>query len=618
MGFALQLKQDHVLEKPQKVFFVLFGILFLLAPFYYQSNLGGEGLFIPHNSTIWIVATWVISAACFIIYRTGEITLPRYWFGLALMPIGAWVTSFIADNNNPTEWLVRLSVITGGYLFFLSLFQFRLNNKQIDSALIIVLLMGFITGFYGLVQTLNLTSHFPFIPFSPQLRPVGVFQQVNIQASVMATMLVLVFYVASRQGSANNRPLILIALALISVLASYNVLISGSRVGLLAILIALPCIILGRWHSLTSHKFVFIALLIAVFAGGYLGKSGLTATTEKMERVVDGMDSDIRWKIYSQSWELFKQSPIVGHGLGSFQKVFQEQRATVQAQEEAPSFGSSPRFSHPHNELIFWLVEGGALSILGIVSAAIFTLIQIFKSGWRPGITLAAIIFPIALHTQVELPFYISNTPWILFLVILFICHNTATKTVSTAGMSKAAQAMVPLSFFFISLISSFALINTQVANGGIVRYLQLKQSYPQNLLPALNNTYFREYGTYLVLRRQMFLGMREGNTTPANDFISWAKDSLEITPAVQTYRDLVAAYHFLGEQDNAEQTLKHALAIYPLHPELLNLQEKIKVKPAQLKNGQSNRSEGVTSGPSASPAQAPATQLQFQQSQHN
>lgn len=578
MGFALQLEQDSSLNKPQKLFFALFGILFLIAPFYYQPNLGGEGLFIPHNSTLWIAATWVISAACFVIYRTNEIMLPRYWFGLALMPIGAWVTGFIADNNNPTEWLVRLSVITGGYLFFLSLFQFRLTQKQILDALIIVILMGFIAAFYGLVQTLGWAQHFSFIPFSSNQNPVGIFQQKNIQASVMATMVVVAFYIANSHTSKKIQKITTLALLITTLLAVYNIFISGSRVGLLAILISLPLIVVGRWKQLLSQKAVFAGLLLAICIGGFLGKDGLSNTAQKIDRAatnIGGMEGDIRWKIYTQSWEIFKQSPIIGHGLGSFQKVFQERRAEVQ-ERGMTTFGGSPRFSHPHNELIFWLVEGGALSIIGILCAAIVTLIQVFKTGWRTGICLTALLMPIALHTQVELPFYISNTPWLLFLFLLFLCHNSEAKRVSTTGLSNAARITIPLFFFLVTIISTFSLTNTQVANAGIVKYLQLRQSYPQNLLPALNNTYFREYATYLALRRQLFLGMQEKQKEPAETFIKWAVNSLETVPAAETYRDLVVAYHYLSDNQNAQQTLKHALSIYNEHPELLRLKQKI------------------------------------------
>jgi O-antigen polymerase len=578
MSFALELEQDSSYKKPQKLFFALFGILFLIAPFYYQPNLGGEGLFMPHNSSIWIVATWIIAAASFIIYRTNEIILPKYWFGLALMPIGAWITGFVAENNNPTEWLVRLSVITGGYLFFLSLFQFRLTEQQIVRALVIVLLMGFIAAFFGIAQTLGWSQYVSFIPFSSSQSPVGIFQQINIQTSFMVTMLTLAIYIASSLSKSQISIFIALLLIITTFLASFIVMFSGSRVGLIGLALSLPLILISRWKELSSRKNILTCLLMALCLGGYLGKGGLESTSNKIERTITnigGMEGDIRWKIYTQSWEIFKESPILGHGLGSFQKVFQERRAEVQAQG-ITSFEHTPRFSHPHNELIFWLVEGGALSVIGIFCAAIVTLIQIFNSGWRKALSISAILMPIALHTQVELPFYTSNTPWLLFLFLLFLCHYHNKKIISTKSITKAARTTITLSFCLVSLISSFALVNAQIANAGIVKYLQLKQSYPQNLLPALNNFYFREYATYLALRRELFLGLDSNERKPAKIFVEWAENSLKTTPAPETYRDLVIAYHYLGDKTNAEKTLHHALSIYSEHTELLKLRNTI------------------------------------------
>ncbi|EAR61730.1 PglL family O-oligosaccharyltransferase [Neptuniibacter caesariensis] len=591
MSFALQLKQDSSYKKPQKLFFALFGILFLIAPFYYQPNLGGEGLFIPHNSTIWIVATWIIAAASFMIYRTNEIVLPRYWFGLALMPIGAWITGFVAVNNNPTEWLVRLSAITGGYLFFLSLFQFRLTKQQIVNALIIVVLMGFIAAFFGLAQALGWSKHFSFIPFSPSQTPVGIFQQINIQTSFMVTMLVLILYIASSFTQSKISPAVTLLLIITAFFASYTVSLSGSRVGLLGIALSLPLMLISRWKELCTKKSILIGLLLTMCIGGFLGKEGVISTSNKIERSITnigGMEGDIRWKIYIQSWEIFKESPLIGHGLGSFQKVFQERRADIQTQG-ITSFGDAPRFSHPHNEFIFWLVEGGALSVIGILCAVAATLTLFYKLGWRKGLSLTALLIPITLHTQVELPFYISNTPWLLFLFLLFLCHNYDKKIFSTEVISTAARTTISLSFFFISLVSSFALVNAQSANAGIVKYLQLNQSYPQNLLPALNNAYFREYATYLALRRQLFLGIKGKKLEPAKTYIQWAENSLKTVPAPQTYRDLVIAYHYLGDENNARRTLQHALSIYSEDMGLLELSEKINKESAQSPNKDSD-----------------------------
>ncbi|KXJ52120.1 MAG: hypothetical protein AXW15_11075 [Neptuniibacter sp. Phe_28] len=573
MILGQQLEHDPSLKKPQRLFFVLFGCLFLVAPFYYQPNLGGEGLFIPHNSALWIVASWIIASASFLIYKNQQIILPKYWLGLALLPIGALATGFIAENNNPTEWIVRLSVILGGYLFLISLFQFQLTSKHIERSLYILMAMGLIAATYGVIQTqtgaANLGS---FMPVSTKHSPIGIFQQVNLQASFMATFLLLTYYLASRPTLRSFSFLTQATLIIAALTVSYNIAISGSRVGLLGASLGLICLVIGRWKLFRQTKAIFLALTIATILGGVLGKSGLEDTVNKVDRAIGGVSADVRWHIYTLSWDIFTQAPLIGHGLGSFQKVFQEERREYQKQE-GNSLRSAPRFSHPHNELIFWLVEGGIVSIIGILAAAVYTFIQLFKTGWQRGWGYASLLFPLTLHTQVELPFYISNTHWFLLLFLLFLTHQHGKKSIPINGLSTSAQRTIPISFIAISIFTTTSLIQTQIANAGIVSYLKYKQSQPQYLRSPLESAYFREYTTYLILRRNMLIGISENNTKPAQDYINWAKNSLTTTPAIVTYRDLAIAYDIVGNTEERDAVLDQALRTFPIHKGLLELQ---------------------------------------------
>jgi len=416
------------------------------------------------------------------------------------------------------------------------------------------------------------------MPVSPNHSPVGIFQQVNLQASFMATLLVLTYYLSSRPTVRTFSFLIQATLLIAALGASYNIATSGSRVGLLGAALGLLCLFIGRWKLFRQTKIIFIALIIATLAGGILGKSGLEKTADKVDRAIGGVSADVRWHIYSLSLDIFAQAPLIGHGLGSFQKVFQEERIEYQQQTDS-SLRSSPRFSHPHNELIFWLVEGGIVSIIGILAAAIYTLVQLFKAGWQRGWGYAALLFPLVFHTQVELPFYISNTHWFLLLFLLFLTHQHGKKSVKTQKLSMAAQRTIPISFVAISIFTTITLIQTQIANTGIVSYLQRNQSQPQYLRSSLESAYFREYTTYLLLRRNMLIGISNHNKKPAQDYIDWAEQSVKVTPAIVTYRDLAIAYDIIGKEQERDQVLNKALSMFPTHSGLLELQQKLRIK---------------------------------------
>ncbi|MFY0675929.1 MAG: O-antigen ligase C-terminal domain-containing protein [Neptuniibacter sp.] len=562
---------------PQKIFFLLLTLLFVIAPFYYQPNFGGEGLYLPYNSSVWFVAVWIIATGAILLSRSHLLVLPKYWLGIACLPIGALLTGFVVDTSNPTEWLTRLSVILGGYFFFLSLFQFQLSPKHVEQGLYIILAMGMVAAAYAIFQIHNFTHLYSFIPRSNGI-PVGIFQQINLQASLMATLLVLVYYLISRPMLNSMSWFIRLVLCITAFTASYVIASSGSRVGLLGALLGVTLLVLGRWNLLKINKKTFIFIILSTILGASLQTSGLLKSAAKFDRAIGGMEADIRWKVYKISWETFLEKPLLGHGLGSFQKVFQEKRKEYQ-QEDILHLNNAPRFSHPHNELFFWLVEGGMLSITGILIAAGATLIQLVRSGWQRGSAYAALLIPITLHTQVELPFYISNTHWLLLLFLLFLTHQHKRKSVSAQGLSLAANRLIPITFISIAILSSYILVQAQIANAHLVKYLASRSTQAQHLEVSLNSFYFREHARYLKYRHNMIEGLKNQEAKPIIELINYTEHLVKTTPAVNYYIELINAYNVLGQPELRDQRLQEALGIYESNKQLLYIKQRIKLR---------------------------------------
>jgi len=562
---------------PQKVFFLLLTLQFVIAPFYYQPNFGGEGLYLPYNSSVWFIAVWVIATGAILLSRYHFLVLPKYWLGMAFLPIGALITGFVVDTSNPTEWLTRLSVILGGYFFFLSLFQFQLSPKQIEQSLYLILAMGMISAAYGMFQIHNFTYLYGFIP-SSNGTPIGIFQQVNLQASLMATLLVLVYYLISRPMLNSMSWFIKVVLCLTAFSASYTIASSGSRIGLLGAVIGVTLLILGRWKLLQVNKKTFIFIIVSTILGASLQTSGLLKSTAKFDRALGGMESDVRWKVYKISWDIFLEKPAFGHGLGSYQKVFQEKRKEYQ-QNDIIHLDNSPRFSHPHNELIFWLIEGGVASLIGILIAATVTFIQIFQVGWQRGSAYAALLIPIVLHTQVELPFYISNTHWLLLLFLLFLTHQHKRKSISVKGLSIAANRLIPIAFISIAISSSYLLVQAQIANASLVKYLASRNTQAQHLDALLNSFYFRKHALYLKYRHNMIEGLKNKEVKPVIQLIHYTEQLVETTPAVNYYIELVNAYNIIGKAEHRNYWLNEAISIYEKNPRLLKIKQQIDLK---------------------------------------
>ncbi len=122
-AFTLRLERDPHLTPADKLFFLLFGLLFLAAPLYYQQNLGGEGLYLPYNAATWIAALMLTGGGWLYALRRGNLEMPRYWPGLAALPAGLVISGFVTGIFNPTEWLIRLGYVLGGFLLPISRFQ---------------------------------------------------------------------------------------------------------------------------------------------------------------------------------------------------------------------------------------------------------------------------------------------------------------------------------------------------------------------------------------------------------------------------------------------------------------------------------------------------------------
>ena len=76
---------------------------------------------------------------------------------------------------------------------------------------------------------------------------------------------------------------------------------------------------------------------------------------------------------------------------------------------------------HPHNELLFWTAEGGILPLIGILIIACSFLNMVWKTKLKRGWLYFTMLLPILVHTQLELPFYISTIHWFIFIFLIFM-----------------------------------------------------------------------------------------------------------------------------------------------------------------------------------------------------
>jgi O-antigen ligase len=169
-----------------------------------------------------------------------------------------------------------------------------------------------------------------------------------------------------------------------------SIFVSGSRGGMLAVVIALIIFAFHYWrHEQTSTavRTTMVAAVVALVFIGYFSYERVASRS-----VMEATDS-IRLQIARDSLRLVAEHPLLGSGLGTFTSIYPQVR----------TFPINLFMNAAHNDYVQLTVETG---LLGMISAAAFLFLvfqNAFRSihrarkSWFSAVTLAAITGCVAL-----------------------------------------------------------------------------------------------------------------------------------------------------------------------------------------------------------------------------
>ena len=540
---------------------ILLAVLLVLAPLYYHPNLGGEGLRLPNNIMLWLVATTFIAWSFWLALKRRELVLPRYFWVIAAFPILATLSGFIAGVEQPLQWAFRLLFIWGGLAFFVALFQHGFSRARWDRLLFLLVVAALIHALVGLLQ-IGLKLELPFIlPKNPDGVPGSYFQQINNHATFQVTALIISLYLLSRPMFRQGRLLQKAVIFLSVVTGSFIVGISGSRIGFLGLLIALPIALIAlkpSFRACIKSLLIFIALFAVSFSTGLFFSGDRLA--DKTTAMQAGYSGDARLGMYSMSWDLIKEKPLFGHGIGSFPRVWQYAKADFY--QENPDAKLPGGFvNHPHNELIHWAVEGGVTAVVGLVILLVGTLWLLSKNQRRVWV-YGAMLVPLAIHTQVEMPFYLSMLSFLMFTALLAQVFSVRIKTIQ---MNLSASMMGLLRVLLVLLTGGGMVFyaHTLMANYQFISYYQSGQS-SNDLNLAYQNPYLGEQARWIDYSAAMYSAIELNDPDTVHAYIRWGERLLENRPDVDLYIKLVDAYEFLSKKTRYCQTAEEGHSLYP------------------------------------------------------
>jgi O-antigen polymerase len=562
------------LKNDQYDFYYLLGfvfILFAVAPLFYQPNFGGRGLDLTFNMATWAVSSVFIVFSVLLMTARKVIKLPQRYLYFVAVPVVIILSSLITGVSQPAAFFFRELYVLAGLLFLFALFQFSLYKYQVEWVLLMIVLSTLTHSVIGLIQILEPELLGQWYASNNTVVPHGVFQQINTQVSFLATGIAIGMYLLSRP-MAKQLPWLVSGLLILSLgLNSFEIVFSGSRVGLLGFILSLVLLAVFRFKQLVSNRRLVILAIIAMSVGIFSGKSGLERSLDQTVNITQGMSSDIRINMYLIGLELVAQKPLHGHGIGNFLRVWNQQTGDYHARH--PEAILLPYIEHPHNELLFWIIEGGFLIIIGILAAIVAVVLALVRCGKQRSAGYVAMLLPITLHTQVELPFYISSLHWFAWLLLIFIVmrHQVMTKKLL---LSVAANRLLQLSSVLALIGSLYFLHHSSRAQIDITRYLTNQSSKTPYLSIALNNYYFRYYAEELAMRSMLYTGLSTNDEDLINRYIPWSTNRISIRPELKLFEDLIEAHIHLKDDRSKCNVIRLGVSMYPQNKSLTKLNQ--------------------------------------------
>lgn len=554
-----RLAQATISKPVIKPFMTTLSVLFLFAMHYFQHNPGGAGLALSFNVASWIPLSFAIALGLFEIcrqkiWRYSRLTLLLFACCVLLtLPV-------LYPNAEGSAAAGRLLGLWAGLLFFIALQQFSFSLRQRQHLLWLILTAVWLQALLGWYQFFGLEADNPIGYDTVANRPYGIFQQPNVMASFLATGLVLSAYLLARipmyrgQWSLHQAGLLLTPVVTIPILVFVS-----SRTGWLGALIGTVLILpyLRRFAARAQSRMWLLMVALGLSLSWHL------STTTHWAPAADRVSLQSARSIHlPQAWEMYQKAPLLGYGYGNFESAYLTETARWHHVDPDQPHGLAA-LDHPHNELLFWAVEGGTLPLVALLLAAAGVLLKVRKAPPGTRLALVGLFFPLTLHTQLEYPFYHSLVHWVIFIILIYWVDNLTTKyykrKLKYVLALRLSMLLLPLlisAYMITALYSGYWLTRFETSRPLEIRYLQ-----------RVNNPWAWENRFEWDLAvTQLHLGAATNDPAQIQHYIDWANTKARHWPRPALYQNLIAAYQLLDKPAQAEHVRQEAEYLFPAH----------------------------------------------------
>ncbi len=543
-----------------KPFLIALGCVYLLAMHFFMPNPGGAGLALSFNATTWLVLSFALAIG---LYQLATYRKLRYSKLTVVFLISSVIMTLPMFYSN-AYWQGALSRINGlwaGLLLFVVLQQFYFSNKHKQRLLWYIVLACLIEAAFGLFQYFELKPGNIFGYNTIANRPYGIFQQPNVMASFLATGLVLSGYLLARQPKKYNKHLSEVSLLYLTPVMTLPLLVVlASRTGWLSALLGIALILPYIYRFSPRQR--FINWILASIAGLLIGFAALQAGNNG-QLAADKADLDSpRRYTFPQALDMLIEKPFTGYGYGNFEAKYMLYTAR-QHQLNSNYHPGLPSMDHPHNETLYWGVEGGLLPILGMAIAAGFVLMRIRSAKKGTRLAMFALLLPITLHSQLEYPFYHSAIHWITFIILLFWIDQRVAKY-RFARFSKFSKSALRIASILLPFLTTIYMLSALHTNYVLTKFETSQPRDPEILNKVTNPVVWQDRYDWDVYSTYLNIGLYNQQPKYIQPYIDWSLAIIKHKPRPAFYNNLILAYQGLGDHSRAEQIRTEAECLFP------------------------------------------------------
>lgn len=530
-------------------------LFFLLGMHFFMPSPGGDGLYLPFNVVSWIFVAVFIAIGLWHMSQEQKIKINTlHWFmliGFIFLLIPIFYDTPFTDFAIPR--LIGLALILI-LLFGINQFSTNdevVNNQQHNQILLLILIGIAVSTLIGLYQLFFITEG-TWLGYKPgSSRPHGNFVQPNVMASLLVTGIIIASYLftAKVQLLAYWQKLLII-----SILFSAALLITilQSRTGFLGLALAMVCLFPYAFKHQKKHLLLVFVILGLGVTTAHISKQNIETPIRSSDIY---SDAGARTDIYRVAGHMIMTEPLTGFGYGGFERKYREFH--LRLINDNPTLPLPlENLTHPHNEVLYWGVEGGLIAILGLFSFATGFLFLFAHSKLINSLRLISLIIPILLHTQTEYPFYHSLPHLIIFCLLIHVIQLKVSKY-----KTQPFQATFLIkSFALVNLIITIPFMITTLQNAYLMnKYLQSDSTKVEYLRQIINPLPWKSFIESQANNHALLIGFTNHDSKALKRYIDWGREFVKANPEKSVYQNMITAIRILQK---AGEPLDEAISI--------------------------------------------------------